>query len=287
MGHRGEQGERAQRGHQERHGDFEHLLNFRSAVQIRGLDDVLGDVLHKELHDEHVVGVAERGYDVHPEGVEQLEIAHEQIARDQPAADEHRDDEEDHDAALARHFPLGHDVPARNHEHQHGRHAQNGARHGNAHGVPEIELAKYVFIRLQRGLLGNDDEIILLDHFALGRKRHADDVQQRDHAADGKQRDNRVNHNLVNDVRPRHADAVALVRLALLQLGFSRHGSTSYHMPRPATLREKAFAPMISTIEMMAFSRETALPTLYCILPRPTRYTQVSMISPTLYTAEL
>ena len=125
---------------------------------------------------EHVVGVAERGYDVHPEGVEQLEIAHEQIARDQPSADEHRDDEEDHDAALARHFPLGHDVPARNHEHQHGRHAQYGARHGNAHGVPEIELVKHVFIRLQRGLLGNDDEIILLDHFALRCKRHANHV---------------------------------------------------------------------------------------------------------------
>ena len=68
------------------------------------------------------------------------------------------------------------------------------------------------------------------------------------------------------------------------------HDYTSHDTTLPisaAPLREKAFAPMISTIEMMAFSRETALPTLYCILPRPTRYTQVSMISPTLYTAEL
>ena len=58
-------------------------------------------------------------------------------------------------------------------------------------------------------------------------------------------------------------------------------------MPRPVTLREKLLATRISAMPMMAFKRDTAEPTEYCILPRPTRYTQVSMMSPTLYTAEL
>ena len=58
-------------------------------------------------------------------------------------------------------------------------------------------------------------------------------------------------------------------------------------MPRPATFFEAVFAISINTRLTTAFIMLTAEPTPYCILPRPIRYTHVSMTSATSKTLAL
>ncbi|SCI50617.1 Uncharacterised protein [uncultured Ruminococcus sp.] len=124
MADRREQTESAQCGNQQRHRDVQHLLHFRSAIQIRGLDDLRGNTLHKEFDNQHIKRAAEGRHNVDPEGVQQVQVAHEQVGGNGAAAEDHGDDEVNHKPSAAGHLLVGEHIAAGHRQQQSCRNAE-------------------------------------------------------------------------------------------------------------------------------------------------------------------
>ena len=152
-------------------------LELPGAVDLRGFDEAVGYARFEEgLGHEQIPYRQDRGKDDRPHGVDKMEAAHDVVERDEAAAEEHRDDEVDHERflpgkILAAQRPAGRDRHDQRKDDRDRRvndrvqipsphvaplHDLGEALHRDAHRVQD-DLAAQDRVRVGYG--GNHDEI--------------------------------------------------------------------------------------------------------------------------------